>query len=67
MGFQEDHVCLKHNLLPISVSKYTALGQRPEFFFLFKIVVRFFFFSLDMCGFETNSCFSFAEILHTAC
>lgn len=37
MGFQEDHVCLKYNLLPIYVFKYSVLGQRSGFFFLIKM------------------------------
>lgn len=71
MGFQEDHVCLKYNLLPIYVFKYSVLGQRSGFFFLIKMGgwfgFGFCFFSLVMCSFETNSYFFFAEILHIAC
>lgn len=40
MGFQEDHVRLKYNLLPIYVFKYSILGHRPGFFGI-KVVLFF--------------------------
>lgn len=61
MGFQEDRVCLKHNLLPISVFSYLLWGRDQNYSFLIKIVVRFGFFSLVMCGFVTNSLFLFCS------
>lgn len=68
MGFQEDHVCLKHNLLPIYVSKCSISGQRPEFFFLIKIVwFGVLFLTVTCDSHDTNSYVSFAEILHIAC
>lgn len=52
MGIQ-DHVCLKYNLLPIYVFKYSSLGQREGFFFLIEIfllgLVFVAFFSFFLC------------------